>query len=101
MIGVSLITFYLQSLMNISEFNLIYTFGKTLPKGYVNPSFVPCSPNETSMLRCGFLNGTGIIAASGSGPVLMAGQAYTVAIMIELPESPVNRRLGMFMVLHF
>ena len=48
------------------------------------------------MLRCGFLNGTGLLSSSDA-PVLMAGQAYTVTVMLEMPESPVNRKLGMFM----
>ena len=32
-----------------------------------------------------------------NAPILMSGQAYTVVVGINMPESPRNRDLGMFM----
>ena len=84
-------------------------------EAFVNPTFEPCGPTDDSMLRCGFLNATGDVGGA-TGPILMAGQVifleelfrtrlthffpvkdYTVTVMLDMPESPVNRKLGMFM----
>lgn len=61
-------------------------------EGAIHPTFVPC---ERVMGKCGFLNAT--VELSERNPVLMTGQPYTIMIQLEMPESPVNRRLGMFM----
>ena len=61
-------------------------------EGPIYPIFEPC---EQEIGRCGFLNGS--VVFSDRDPVLMTGQPYTVAIIIEMPESPINRQLGMFL----
>ena len=43
-----------------------------------------------------FQNIKGAISQSNT-PILMSGQAYTVVVGINMPESPRNRDLGMFM----
>ena len=43
-----------------------------------------------------FQNIKGAISHSNA-PILMSGQAYTVVVGINMPESPRNRDLGMFM----
>lgn len=65
--------------------------------------FEPCVDTPT---KCGFLNATvsfNMLADPSGGsrsadtPVLMAGQPYTIVVALEMPESPKNLDLGMFM----
>ena len=55
-------------------------------EGAIHPVFVPC---EKTPSKCGFLNAT--VAFSGRDTVLMTGQKYTVAVVLEMPESDTNR----------
>lgn len=61
-------------------------------QGPVHLTFNPC---HTEPGKCGFLNAT--IQMSDRNPVLMTGQSYTVSLSLEMPESEVNKNLGMFM----
>ncbi len=47
------------------------------------------------------MNGTVSLSkyrGGGSAPAFMSGQAYSVSVAMEMPESPANRDSGMFMV---
>jgi len=68
------------------------------------PLHVGFQPCVDSPQRCGFINASiSMNMLSGSGnqdansPVLMAGQPYTVVVALNMPESPQNLDLGMFM----
>ena len=61
--------------------------------GPLFPVFEPC---EARAGKCGFLNAS-VALSERARAVLMTGQAYTVAVGVEMPESPGNRELGMFM----
>ena len=56
--------------------------------------FEPC---EEKLAKCGFLNASVILAGQNQRSVLMAEQDYVLSLSLEMPESPVNRDLGMFM----
>ena len=61
-------------------------------QGDVHLVFEPC---HEQMGKCGFLSAN--ISLSERNPVLMTGQQYTLTLGLEMPESEVNRLLGMFM----
>jgi hypothetical protein len=54
--------------------------------------FEPC---HEEMGKCGFLNAS--LNLSERNPILMTGQQYTLALSLKMPESNVNKNLGMFM----
>ncbi|XP_028916212.1 seipin isoform X2 [Ornithorhynchus anatinus] len=53
------------------------------------------SPGPT---LCSFPTANVTLVKSGRDRALMYGQPYRISLELELPESPVNRELGMFMV---
>lgn len=55
-----------------------------------------CNPSITSL--CSFPVANVSLAKSGRDRVLMYGQPYRIILELELPESPVNQDLGMFLV---
>ncbi|XP_013365507.1 PREDICTED: seipin isoform X1 [Chinchilla lanigera] len=55
-----------------------------------------CDPSITSL--CSFPVANVSLAKSGRDRVLMYGQPYRITLELELPESPVNQDLGMFLV---
>lgn len=61
-------------------------------QGPVHLIFEPC---QEKMAKCGFLNAS--LSLSERNPVLMTGQQYTLTLSLEMPESDVNKHLGMFM----
>ena len=65
---------------------------KPIHEGPVHFVFEPC--NE-EMGKCGFLNGS--IQLGNPPPVLLTDQEYSLSLELEMPESKVNRDLGMFM----
>ena len=65
---------------------------KPIHEGPVHFVFEPC--NE-EMGKCGFLNGS--IQLGNPPPVLLTDQEYSLSLELEMPESNINRDLGMFM----
>lgn len=65
---------------------------KPIHEGPVHFVFEPC--NE-EMGKCGFLNGS--IQLGNPPPVLLTDQKYSLSLELEMPESNINRDLGMFM----
>lgn len=61
-------------------------------QGPVHLVFEPC---QEKMGKCGFLNAS--LSLSERNPILMTGQQYMLTLSLEMPESEVNRNLGMFM----
>nr|XP_013005972.1 seipin isoform X3 [Cavia porcellus] len=55
-----------------------------------------CDPSITSL--CSFPVANVSLAKNGRDRVLMYGQPYRITLELELPESPVNQDLGMFLV---
>lgn len=53
---------------------------------------------DSSSLLCSFPVANVSLAKTGRDRVLMYGQPYRVTLELELPESPVNQDLGMFLV---
>lgn len=53
---------------------------------------------DESPLLCSFPVANVSLAKSGRDRVLMYGQPYRVTLELEMPESPVNQALGMFLV---
>jgi hypothetical protein len=45
--------------------------------------------------RCGFMNGS--LQLSRRNQILMAGQPYTVSLLLQMPESPINRYFHLHM----
>ena len=62
----------------------------------VNLQFEPCVESPS---KCGYLNASVSLGnpQPSTPPILMAGQAYTVVLALEMPDSPKNLELGMFM----
>jgi len=56
---------------------------------HVNLQFLPC---DTKPALCSFPNATLPLKRS-----LMSGQAYSIALLLEVPDSPINQGLGMFL----
>ncbi len=67
-------------------------------RGLAHLVFEPCA--ET-LGRCGYLNASVDLTVKPGGEyangILMAGQPYLVAVELEMPESPPNWQVGMFM----
>lgn len=72
------------------------------------PLHVGFEPCFDAPQKCGFINASvpmNMLSGSGNqganpernSPVLMAGQPYTVVVALNMPESPRNLELGMFM----
>ena len=59
------------------------------------PVFLIFEPCHEKMGKCGFLNSS--LSLTERNPILMTGQQYTLTLSLEMPESEVNKHLGMFM----
>lgn len=88
-------------------FGLIFLLSAGVYGGFYN-SFVPqpvhegpahflFEPCEEKMAKCGFLNASVLLSNQRQRSTLMAEQDYVLSLSLEMPESPVNRDLGMFM----
>jgi len=98
---------------------LVLIFASVFMYGSFYFAFIPVVEHEASLhvgfqpcfdtpQKCGFINASvSMNMLSGTGgqganperpsPVLMAGQPYTVVVALNMPESPRNLDLGMFM----
>lgn len=55
-----------------------------------------CDPSDSVL--CSFPTANISLLKNGKDQVMMSGQAYRISLELEMPESPVNEQLGMFMV---
>lgn len=55
-----------------------------------------CEPSDSVL--CSFPMANVSLLKYGRDQVMMSGQAYRISLELEMPESPVNEQLGMFMV---
>lgn len=78
-------SFYYSYMPTVSHLSPVHFYYRT-----------DCDPS-TSLL-CSFPVANVSLAKSGRDRVLMYGQPYRVTLELELPESPVNQGLGMFLV---
>ena len=63
-------------------------------EGSVHFTFEPCIREKG---KCGFLNGSVTISDNSQPPILLNDQDYALWIELEMPESRINRDLGMFL----
>ncbi|XP_023562782.1 seipin isoform X3 [Octodon degus] len=78
-------SFYYSYMPTVSHLSPVHFYYRT-----------DCDPSVTSL--CSFPVANVSLAKSGRDRVLMYGQPYRVTLELELPESPVNQDLGMFLV---
>lgn len=78
-------SFYYSYMPTVSHLSPVHFYYRT-----------DCDPS-TSLL-CSFPVANVTLAKGGRDRVLMYGQPYRVTLELELPESPVNQGLGMFLV---
>ena len=64
---------------------------KPIHEGPVHFLFEPCQENNA---KCGFLNAS--VSLSSRRSILMTNQDYILSLSLEMPESKLNRDLGMF-----
>ncbi|XP_051960352.1 seipin-like isoform X2 [Xyrauchen texanus] len=55
-----------------------------------------CDPSDSVL--CSFPMANVSLLKNGKDQVMMSNQAYRISLELEMPESPVNEQLGMFMV---
>ncbi|XP_051533807.1 seipin-like isoform X2 [Myxocyprinus asiaticus] len=55
-----------------------------------------CDPSDSVL--CSFPTANVSLLKNGKDQVMMSDQAYRISLELEMPESPVNEQLGMFMV---
>ncbi|XP_051537460.1 seipin isoform X2 [Myxocyprinus asiaticus] len=55
-----------------------------------------CEPSDSVL--CSFPTANVSLLKNGKDQVMMSDQAYRISLELEMPESPVNEQLGMFMV---
>ncbi|KAA0720161.1 Seipin Bernardinelli-Seip congenital lipodystrophy type 2 protein [Triplophysa tibetana] len=55
-----------------------------------------CDPADSVL--CSFPTANISLLKHGKDQVMMSGQAYMISLILEMPESPANEQLGMFMV---
>ncbi|XP_056586126.1 seipin [Triplophysa dalaica] len=55
-----------------------------------------CDPADSVL--CSFPTANISLLKNGKDQVMMSGQAYMISLVLEMPESPANEQLGMFMV---
>ncbi|XP_027630775.1 seipin isoform X2 [Tupaia chinensis] len=78
-------SFYYSYMPTVSHLSPVHFYYRT-----------DCDSSTTSL--CSFPVANVSLAKSGRDRVLMYGQPYRVTLELELPESPVNQDLGMFLV---
>uniref|UniRef100_A0A8C5K2Y7 Seipin n=1 Tax=Jaculus jaculus TaxID=51337 RepID=A0A8C5K2Y7_JACJA len=78
-------SFYYSYMPTVSHLSPVHFYYRT-----------DCDSSTTSL--CSFHVATVLLAKTGRDQVLMHGQPYHVTLELELPESPVNQDLGMFLV---
>ncbi|XP_008835738.1 seipin isoform X2 [Nannospalax galili] len=78
-------SFYYSYMPTVSHLSPVHFYYRT-----------DCDSSTTSL--CSFPVANVSLAKSGRDRVLMYGQPYRVTLELELPESPVNQNLGMFLV---
>ncbi|XP_051689023.2 seipin isoform X1 [Oryctolagus cuniculus] len=78
-------SFYYSYMPTVSHLSPVHFYYRT-----------DCDSSSTSL--CSFPVANVSLAKSGRDRVLMYGQPYRVTLELELPESPVNQDLGMFLV---
>ncbi|XP_069888208.1 seipin isoform X1 [Dipodomys merriami] len=78
-------SFYYSYMPTVSHLSPVHFYYRT-----------DCDSTTTSL--CSFPVANVSLAKSGRDRVLMYGQPYRVTLELELPESPVNQDLGMFLV---
>ncbi|XP_048217636.1 seipin isoform X2 [Perognathus longimembris pacificus] len=78
-------SFYYSYMPTVSHLSPVHFYYRT-----------DCDSSTTSL--CSFPVANVTLAKSGRDRVLMYGQPYRVTLELELPESPVNQDLGMFLV---
>lgn len=78
-------SFYYSYMPTVSHLSPVHFYYRT-----------DCDSSSTSL--CSFPVANVSLAKSGRDRVLMYGQPYRVTLELELPESPVNQELGMFLV---
>ncbi|XP_016376975.1 seipin-like [Sinocyclocheilus rhinocerous] len=54
--------------------------------------------DASDSVLCSFPMANVSLLKNGRDQVMMSGQAYRISLVLEMPESPVNKQLGMFMV---
>ncbi|KAM6160668.1 seipin isoform 2-T5 [Erethizon dorsatum] len=78
-------SFYYSYMPTVSHLSPVHFYYRT-----------DCDSSVTSL--CSFPVANVSLAKSGRDRVLMYGQPYRITLELELPESPVNQDLGMFLV---
>lgn len=78
-------SFYYSYMPTVSHLSPVHFYYRT-----------DCDSSTSSL--CSFPVANVSLAKSGRDRVLMYGQPYRVTLELELPESPVNQNLGMFLV---
>ncbi|KAG3284855.1 seipin isoform X7 [Ictidomys tridecemlineatus] len=78
-------SFYYSYMPTVSHLSPVHFYYRT-----------DCDSSTTSL--CSFPVANVSLAKSGRDRVLMYGQPYRITLELELPESPVNQDLGMFLV---
>ncbi|XP_006899923.1 PREDICTED: seipin [Elephantulus edwardii] len=78
-------SFYYSYMPTVSHLSPVHFYYRT-----------DCDSTTTSL--CSFPVANVSLAKSGRDRVLMYGQPYRITLELELPESPVNQDLGMFLV---
>ncbi|XP_021107534.1 seipin isoform X2 [Heterocephalus glaber] len=78
-------SFYFSYMPTVSHLSPVHFYYRT-----------DCDPSITSL--CSFPVANVSLTKSGRDRVLMYGQPYRITLELELPESPVNQDLGMFLV---